>query len=712
MKTAERHCRRRRPCTVMCTTLFGLCWYFCFCFCDCQVTDTDNYQPILLPKPKRSDKCGLYLAESTIPGAGMGIFAGHASFEPGEMVTDSDLVIPVFELDWHNQHKSPLHFLWSEYVWAASTFDGMDDQEVEPKDAIHACSPGMGAAVNCRLNMVNLEDTPLLSVMGRSGVPSESPGAGAFTPYYGRQFRAIHSIPPGMELYVNYGEKYFATRSAYQNVPMKKNYRQADRLLERFQSLQKKVPALNPPTSRQVSEALYQLIAHDFPFKSRTIHALPSDGRKIDAILHNGGTSNITYEESIRSLEWLEEHGSCMDNLKDGVSTLPHAGRGAFANRFIPQGGLVAPMPLIHIGNRHMLTMYEASLQEEDDGSVVRDVNQPVHQQLLLNYCFGHRETTLLLCPYGLLTSLINHSHEQPNAYIQWSRNLRHPEWLNQTYLAWHRTKHSGLSFDVVAMRDIQEDEEILIDYGLEWETAWKEHVMTFDAPRREYTPAFEMNIQIDLQIKTIHEKDYESIDGIYTFCRKHMVDLALGQKHALRDNKKMTIEVEDLEEEGCYPCRVVHRNHNDSYIAELFSRVHQEHPSGLWEVNIDTVESVLLDVPRDTFYFHDAFYSRDHHQEWSFRHDMRLPDHLLPDAWRRHASKLSRISFEQDDAEDDEDDDEDDDDEDKPRTKKNNEKVDTTAKESTSETKIVPTTSTKGQRRTNNLEAGAAREL
>jgi hypothetical protein len=54
----------------------------------------------------------------------------------------------------------------------------------------------------------------------------------------------------------------------------------------------------------------------------------------------------------------LEENGQCMDNIKDGVSTIPDAGRGAFANRFIPKGGLVAPAPLIHIPDRSIFTMY------------------------------------------------------------------------------------------------------------------------------------------------------------------------------------------------------------------------------------------------------------------------------------------------------------------------------------------------------------------
>ncbi len=78
-----------------------------------------------------------------------------------------------------------------------------------------------------------------------------------------------------------------------------------------------------------------------------------------------------------------------------------------------------------------------------------------------------------------------------------------------------------------------------------------------------------------------------------------------------------------------------------------------------MWETNVDIVKYVLFDVPRDTFYFHDNYYHRDHHQEWSFRHDMRIPDDILPDAWRReHSSPLSgSISSEHEEGDDEDDD-------------------------------------------------------
>ena len=165
------------------------------------------------------------------------------------------------------------------------------------------------------------------------------------------------------------------------------------------------------------------------------------------------GTAFQMYNATVKNQEWMEEHGQCMDNIREGVSTIPHAGRGAFASRKIRKGRLVAPAPLIHLPNRSNLVMYEHKIYE--DGKWRRNTARPTHHQLLLNYCFGYRESTLLLCPYGLLTYYINHDATNPNTKIVWSKNHRHPEWFDQTIEEWGSTWHNGLSLDYIALRDI-----------------------------------------------------------------------------------------------------------------------------------------------------------------------------------------------------------------------------------------------------------------
>ena len=72
--------------------------------------DTEHHQQ---QHQQLHKECGLYLAPSTIPGAGMGMFAGNKQYNIGDLVTAGDLVVPVFELDWHNGKVENIHTSFS-----------------------------------------------------------------------------------------------------------------------------------------------------------------------------------------------------------------------------------------------------------------------------------------------------------------------------------------------------------------------------------------------------------------------------------------------------------------------------------------------------------------------------------------------------------------------------------------------------------------------
>ncbi|KAL3938258.1 MAG: hypothetical protein SGBAC_006800, partial [Bacillariaceae sp.] len=82
-------------------------------------------------KTHDNSKCGVYLAPSSIPHAGLGMFAGHRDYKTGEQVTDGDIVIPIFEMEWHNQDKEWEfdHFLWDEYTWNGEVFPGGEQEQ-------------------------------------------------------------------------------------------------------------------------------------------------------------------------------------------------------------------------------------------------------------------------------------------------------------------------------------------------------------------------------------------------------------------------------------------------------------------------------------------------------------------------------------------------------------------------------------------------------
>jgi hypothetical protein len=199
------------------------------------------------------------------------------------------------------------------------------------------------------------------------------------------------------------------------------------------------------------------------------------------------------------SLDFLRKEGKCQDHIRPDISMIPHAGRGAFATRDLPEGTVVGYSPLIHMavrGEQVFTVVYNGESKHGMDRFEYRDVgydeeenleefiesafkheNRYTKPDLVVNYSFGHRNSTLLLTPYGAMVNYINHKSandgDGPNVRVQWpDRELvaHKPDWLSEDlHFLRDSVKKIGLSFDYVALRDIKEGEEVTMDYGDEW---------------------------------------------------------------------------------------------------------------------------------------------------------------------------------------------------------------------------------------------------
>ena len=139
--------------------------------------------------------CTVYMAKSTIPGAGLGIFSG-VDRQPGEIIGNGDVMIPVPDIWLHLRalgdefenrddyfHINPL----ADFVWLGTEL-GMQRESsytiIGETEYIWGYAPGLDAAINCHQGLNNVEKgAPDFSVVGLHR--SKDPGAGAFTPYYG-----------------------------------------------------------------------------------------------------------------------------------------------------------------------------------------------------------------------------------------------------------------------------------------------------------------------------------------------------------------------------------------------------------------------------------------------------------------------------------------------------------------------------------------------
>ena len=329
-----------------------------------------------------------------------------------------------------------------------------------------------------------------------------------------------------------------------------------------------------------------------------------------------------TAEKPQRPVEWLRRHGWCIDNLRVAASTIPEAGRGAFARHSLAKGEIVVPVPLQSFQNR----------------KIFQKTNP---EQLYVNYCLQPRNSDMIFYPYGPVFNLINHpdttrftkAGEQANVHLQWSEsNFNHKAWLDLDYDEfWKVTSPGGLILELVASRDIQAGEEIVLDYGAEWEHSWREHVAAWKPPpgAEDYTYPAEMDETETL--RTLKEqKSNPYPDNLVTMCSTSDWE---------REKEKHIVwEEPDGWEwwEGMVYCHILEREMG-------------EHGNYVYTVAIDFDgnheydESIPLKdqyidrrVPRRAIRFLEKPYYDDEHLKGAFRHPIQFPDHLVPDAWRK----------------------------------------------------------------------------
>jgi len=336
--------------------------------------------------------------------------------------------------------------------------------------------------------------------------------------------------------------------------------------------------------------------------------------------------------------------------LKAGHSRISHAGRGAFAVRDLPKGTVVAPVPVLPVRRSSM------DLVTERKNGKQKQLVQG--KQLLLNYCFGHAESSVLLYPYAPIVNLVNHGGDNANVRLSWS-TLTEPHSTGQRWTTdmsveqVFQQNKSGLLLELISLREIKRGEEIVLDYGDRWTASWLDHVKEWKPPEGDdefYAPSY---VQDDV-IKALRtEKELRSHPyptNVFTSCfYKYSDNKEAVEKEKLKssNNKdknsvttfrwnqtRSTFELRNLR-----PCSILQRqngNKNDNKDGTLFTvRIRNRYGLANKERIPNGDMHIVTHVPRQAIRFSDKIYTTDQHLEGAFRHEIGIPDEMCPEQWK-----------------------------------------------------------------------------
>merc|ERR1719491_1302945 len=279
------------------------------------------------------------------------------------------------------------------------------------------------------------------------------------------------------------------------------------------------------------------------------------------------------------------------------------------------------------------------------------------NRQLLLNYCISHEDSTMLLCPISRAI-LMNQCSEWvgANAKLQFDSDFD-PEskvWQHKSFKEIKKEVHAGrrgLSFDVIATRDIQPGEEVFIDYGDVWEEAWKDHLKSWQPPAEHskyYSYMSVTKLTNNHDIRTTAElaknpyADNVAVKCLFTELYHNTDDFILPPSNW----KDMSDAV--LIDKYSRPGGIHRISFTTTDYAWDYSRCDiyfhgddgRRLTVGIYAKS-DDVPLIFTDYPSESVRFVSKTYTSDEHLPNSFRHPIGLPEKtMFPEQWKNLKSR------------------------------------------------------------------------
>jgi hypothetical protein len=366
-----------------------------------------------------------------------------------------------------------------------------------------------------------------------------------------------------------------------------------------------------------------------------------------------------TADSQMRCLLAVDNEGYCQDHIFVKDSTISQAGKGAFSRRHLKKGSLIITAPAIAV-TRDFMSL-------NDTGKDFPTGTNSM--QLMYNYHFGHKNSSVLFFPLNHLFA-INHnskrskSGKEPNARVEFSTTERKSLYFQSLPLKdLKKQKYSTMVLDVVATRDIEPDEEVFIDYGQDWEDAWDKHVKEWKSPCSYFSGhCYQSSKQVHMMNDNKFNRGYHewsethfsactlnqtqlSEDPDFFYVSKTVLD---GVEDAIDSRVKQSIEGVEYDHEGFaipghvnsetksshFPCKILESWEAEGHFDVLYLFHPNSFPSPQQREDVLVVLK-FAKLPAEFVQFHVKPFKSDMHSPDAFRHDIAISDEHFPALWK-----------------------------------------------------------------------------
>ena len=364
----------------------------------------------------------------------------------------------------------------------------------------------------------------------------------------------------------------------------------------------------------------------------------------------------------IRPISNLESSGICIDRL---VVKRHHADDSQLrttvhSKRYVPIGQVVVSSPVVLI-DKSQLEIVQQSYDLNEQKTVYTE--HVVAYQELLNYCYGHVNSSLLFLPYGPEVHAISHSDgsnntKTPNVKLTWNNNSMYSSSISllsmEALEAMDVDDGSRLILDYTAIRDIQPGDEIVLESGEKWQKALSEYADSRTIEKKVTMPLLSSETEARLQqhhqqsnnnneepIRTVLEQSKSPYPKtIQTACWYRQVKDQGQQDTTSAENK--LVWNDKINNDCLRPCHIVERREQQNAYTVRITDIPNPFTPLKCKLSNTTKGRFVHDVPRTAITFVNKPKPLDQATN-NFRHELQVPDNgFYPETWYTHGTEAT----------------------------------------------------------------------